>query len=171
MYGERVFNNISAGQENHQQVQQTAQPVNLPHGGRTLRDIGEKFAANQVTDTGSMTVPIATSPGCSGFGSQLSLSYDSGSGKGPFGFGWPLSLPQIIRKTNKGLPLYQDVEDSDVLLLSDSEDLVPVFKKGPNGEWELDTDGHHIVVFDYGGGYHNEDTNQLPPDQHNYGYT
>ena len=46
-----------------------------------------------VTGTGSMTVPIATSPGRSGFGPQLSLSYDSGAGNGPFGFGWSLSLP------------------------------------------------------------------------------
>ena len=43
-----------------------------------MRGIGEKFAANPVTGTGSMNVPIATSPGRSGFGPQLSLSYDSG---------------------------------------------------------------------------------------------
>jgi len=37
-----------------------------------------------------MSVPIATSPGRSGFGpAALSLSYDSGSGEtAPFGFGW-----------------------------------------------------------------------------------
>jgi hypothetical protein len=50
-----------------------------------------------------MTVPIATSPERSGFGPQLSLSYDSGAGNGPFGFGWNLSLPSITRKTDKGL--------------------------------------------------------------------
>ena len=61
-----------------------------------------------------MTVPIATSPGRSGFGPQLSLSYDSGAGNGPFGFGWSLSLPSITRKTDKGLPRYQDADESDV---------------------------------------------------------
>ena len=55
-----------------------------------------------------MSVPIATSPGRSGFGPQLSLSYDSGAGNGPFGFGWSLSLSAITRKTDKGLPKYQD---------------------------------------------------------------
>jgi hypothetical protein len=55
-------------------------------------------------------VPIATSPGRSGFGLQLALSYDSGAGNGPFGFGWSLSLPSITRKTGKGLPRYQDVD-------------------------------------------------------------
>ena len=55
--------------------------------------MGEKFAANPVTGSGSMSVPIATSPGRSGFGPQLSLNYDSGAGNGPFGFGWSLGLP------------------------------------------------------------------------------
>src|SRR5256712_980609 len=100
--------------------------ISLPKGGGAIRGIGEKFAANPVTGTGSMTVPIATSPGRSGFGPQLSLSYDSGAGNSPFGFGWSLSLPSITRKTDKGLPQYRDAVDSDVFILSGSEDLVPV---------------------------------------------
>src|SRR5205814_10457946 len=98
----------------------------LPKGGGAIRGIGEKLAANPVTGTGSLTVPIATSPGRSGFGPQLSLSYDSGAGNGPFGFGWSLSLPSISRKTDKGLPRYADAEESDVFILSGAEDLVPV---------------------------------------------
>ncbi len=90
-----------------------------------MRGIGEKFAANPVTGTGSMTVPIATSPGRSSFSPQLSLSYDSGAGNGPFGFGWHLALPAITRKTDKGLPHYNDAGESDVFILSGSEDLVP----------------------------------------------
>lgn len=78
--------------------------ITLPKGGGVIRGLGEKFAANPVTDTGSMTVPILTSPGRSGFGPQLSLSYDSGAGNGPFGLGWSLSLPALMRKTDKGLP-------------------------------------------------------------------
>lgn len=98
--------------------------------------MGEKFAANRVTGTGSMTVPIATSPGRSGFGPQLSLSYDSGAGNGPFGFGWSLSLPAITRKTDKGLPQYQDANESDVFILSGAEDLVPVLIDKGGGKWE-----------------------------------
>src|SRR5512145_635966 len=96
--------------------------ISLPKGGGAIRGIGEKFAANPVTGTGSMSVPIATSPGRSGFGPQLSLSYDSGSGNGPFGLGWSLSLPGITRKTDKGLPKYQDAQESDVYMLSGAED-------------------------------------------------
>src|SRR5947208_1153897 len=101
--------------------------ISLPKGGGAIRGIGEKFAANPVTGTGSMTVPIATSPGRSGFGPQLSLNYDSGDGNGPFGLGWSLSLPSITRKTDKGLPRYYDAEDSDVFILSGTVDLVPVY--------------------------------------------
>src|SRR5258708_27869807 len=116
--------------------------INLPKGGGAIRGIGEKFAANPVDGTGSVSVPIATSPGRGGFAAKLSLSYDSGSGNGPFGFGWSLSLPSITRKTDRGLPRYLDsrflsvakldAEESDVFILSGAEDLVPVLMK--NGE-------------------------------------
>lgn len=92
--------------------------INLPKGGGGIRGIGEKFAANPVTGTGSMSVPIAISPGRGGFGPQLSLSYDSGAGNGVFGLGWNLALPSIKRKTDKGLPQYLDEQESDVFLLA-----------------------------------------------------
>ena len=110
--------------------------ITLPKGGGAIRGIGEKFAANPVTGTGSMTVPIATSPGRSGFGPQLSLSYDSGAGNGPFGFGWSLGLPPITRKTDKGLPQYRDAEESDVFILSGAEDLVPVCSNADGTRFE-----------------------------------
>src|SRR5262245_63209473 len=100
--------------------------ISLPRGGGSIRGIGEKFAANPVTGAGSLTVPVYTSPGRSGFGPQLSLSYDSGAGNGPFGFGWRLSPPSITRRTDKGLPKYLDAEESDIFILSGAEDLVPV---------------------------------------------
>jgi hypothetical protein len=97
--------------------------------------MGEKFSANPVTGTGSLSVPIYTSPGRSGFGPQLSLSYDSGAGNGPFGMGWNLSLPSITRKTDKGLPKYRDADESDVFILSGAEDLVPVLV-GSGEQWQ-----------------------------------
>ena len=114
----------------------TAPAIELPKGGGAIRAIGEKFAANPVTGTGSMSVPIATSPGRSGFGPQLALSYNSGSGNSPFGFGWNLALAAITRKTDKGLPQYQDAVESDVFVLSGAEDLVP----------ELNLEGEKLVL-------------------------
>jgi RHS repeat-associated protein len=113
----------------------SAPKITLPKGGGAISGIGEKFAANPVTGTGSMTVPVFTSPSRSGFGPQLSLSYDSGAGNGPFGFGWSLSLPTITRRTDKGLPKYFDAEESDIFVLSGAEDLVPVLVVGPDG-WQ-----------------------------------
>jgi len=125
----------------------TAPQITLPKGGGAIRDIGEKFTTNRVTGTGSMTIPIAISPGRSGFGPQLSLSYDSGTGNGPFGMGWSLSSPAITRKTDKGLPQYRDSQESDVFILSGAEDLVPVFELNALGEWveiELERDGYLV---------------------------
>jgi len=135
----------------------SAPTIALPKGGGAIRGIGEKFAANPVTGTGSMSVPIATSPGRSGFGPQLSLSYDSGSGNGPFGFGWNLSIPSITRKTDKGLPQYLDGhsgnQDSDVFILSGAEDLVPVCQKDETDEWVRDAQGNLVIQEDEIDGY------------------
>lgn len=118
--------------------------ISLPKGGGAIRGIGEKFAANPVTGTAALTIPLATSPGRSGFGPELSLSYDSGSGNGPFGFGWNLSLPTVTRKTDKGLPRYWDGDESDVFVLSGAEDLVPVLVEVA-GHWQGETLPTRIV--------------------------
>ncbi len=107
--------------------------LSLPKGGGAVQGIGEKFAANPVAGSGHLAVPVYTSPGRAGFGPELTLTYDSGSGNGPFGFGWSLSLPAISRKTDKGLPQYQ--EESDVFLLSGAEDLVPSLIE-TGGQWQ-----------------------------------
>lgn len=126
----------SEGSGNQGTQGQAAPSISLPRGGGAIRGLGEKFGANPVTGTASISVPIATSPGRSGFGPQLSLSYDSGAGNGPFGFGWNLSLPAITRKTDRGLPTYLDhVDAPDVYMISGTEDLVPVLTNA-QGKWE-----------------------------------
>ncbi|KAF2012901.1 RHS repeat-associated core domain protein [Aaosphaeria arxii CBS 175.79] len=102
--------------------------VSLPKGGGAIRSMGEKFSTNPVTGTASFSIPLPASSGRSGFGPSLSLSYDSGNGNGIFGLGWSLSLPSITRSTKKQLPRYKDDEESDIFLLSGSEDLVPVLR-------------------------------------------
>src|SRR5215207_679289 len=122
-----------------------AATITLPKGGGAIRALGEKLAANPVTGTGSVTIPIALSPGRSGFAPQLALSYDSSAGNGPFGMGWTLSLPAITRKTEKGLPQYRDTDESDTFILSRAEDLVPVLDS--DGDWQVvqaERAGHEI---------------------------
>ena len=109
--------------------------LSLPKGGGAIRDIGEKFGANPATGTGSLTVPIPTSPGRGAFGPSLALGYDSGAGNGPFGLGWSLSLPAITRRTDQGLPVYADEVESDVFQLTGFEDLVPVVRPDGTRDW------------------------------------
>ncbi|MEQ1503073.1 MAG: SpvB/TcaC N-terminal domain-containing protein [Myxococcota bacterium] len=101
-----------------------APQVSLPKGGGAIGGMGEKVTANPVTGSASLSIPLPLTPGRGGFTPSLSLSYDSGTGNGPFGLGWKLSLPSIRRKTDRGLPQYRD--DIDVFVLSDAEDLVPI---------------------------------------------
>lgn len=127
-----------------------APSISIPKGGGAIAGIGEKFQANPVTGTGSMSVPIALSPGRSGFTPQLSLAYDSGSGNGTFGMGWNMAVPAITRKTQKGLPQYQDEEESDIFILSGAEDLVPLLEKEESTEnWlpKLKTQGDYTIKY------------------------
>ena len=100
--------------------------LSLPKGGGAIKGIGETFQPNLFSGTGNHSIPLAMSPGRNGFGPKLSLEYSSGNGNGIFGLGWQLGIPRITRKTEKGLPRY---EESDVFVLSGAEDLVPCLKK------------------------------------------
>src|SRR5262249_31312291 len=109
--------------------------LNVPKGGGAIRGIGEKFAANPVNGTASLSVPIAVSPGRSSFGPELTLSYDSGaSSHGCFGVGSQVGCPAITRQTDRWIPRYRDEEESDVFILSGAEDLVPVLEF-VDGQW------------------------------------
>src|SRR5262249_40199925 len=46
-----------------------------------------------------------------------------------------LSVPMITRKTDKGLPRYYDVEESDEYIFSGAEDLVP--NRKPTGDLDV----------------------------------
>jgi hypothetical protein len=67
--------------------------VSLPKGGGAIKGIGEKFGSNPVTGTGPLSIPLPLSPGRAGFTPALALSYDSGAGNGPYGFGWSVGYP------------------------------------------------------------------------------
>ena len=112
--------------------------ITLPKGGGAIHGMGEKFSANPATGAAALSIRIFATPNRADFYPKLSLSYDSASGNGHFGFGWGLSVPAITRKTDKGLPKYRDDQNSDVFILSGVEDLVPAFKL-IGGNWTEDT--------------------------------
>lgn len=72
---------------------------------------------------------IAVSPWRSGFETQLRPISSRGNGNGPFGLGWGLSVPGIIRNRSKGIPRDCDgdkeVNAWDTVVLSGAENLVP----------------------------------------------
>ncbi|GAA4469208.1 SpvB/TcaC N-terminal domain-containing protein [Phytohabitans houttuyneae] len=107
----------------------------VPKGGGAIRTMGETFTANPATGTGTMRFALPLSPGRAGFGPRLALSYDSGSGNGPFGLGWSLDLPAISRRTDRRIPRYDDAQESDTFVLSGSEDLVPLLQRDAAGKW------------------------------------
>ena len=114
---------------------QDSPTLQLPKGGGAIRGIGEKFSVNALTGTGSMMIPVFTSTGRSDFSPKLSMTYDSGSGNGPYGIGWSLSTPSVTRKTDKGLPRYDDGAESDTFIFSGAEDLVAVLTI-QGGRWK-----------------------------------
>ncbi|GAP91519.1 hypothetical protein SAMD00023353_3101290 [Rosellinia necatrix] len=103
-------------------------PLAHAHRNQTNPTVSSKESASVNAATGSLSVsvPVYTSPGRSGFGPSLSLTYDSSRENGTFGLGWGLNIESITRKTSKKLPQYQNNEvNADIFLLSDVEDLVP----------------------------------------------
>jgi RHS repeat-associated protein len=98
--------------------------VTLPKSGGAIRGLGEKFSVTSPTGAANLSVPLPLA--AARMTPLLALTYDSGAGNGTFGFGWSLGTPAIRRKTDKGLPRYDDVGESDVYILSGAEDLVPI---------------------------------------------
>lgn len=113
--------------------------MSLPRGGGALQAIGEKFSPDLFTGTGNFTIPLAVPSGRNGFQPELNLIYSAGTGNGPFGLGWALSVPGVSRKTSKGIPVYDD--NKDVFILSGAEDLVPTEVADPRTGYRPRTEG------------------------------
>lgn len=95
-----------------------------PSGGGAQSGLGEKFSPDLFTGTGNFSVPISVPPARNGVQPELTLGYSTGNGNGTFGMGWALGVSGITRKTNKGIPIYDDRKD--IFVLSGAEDLVPI---------------------------------------------
>ncbi|WP_405820218.1 FG-GAP-like repeat-containing protein [Streptomyces sp. NBC_01390] len=110
--------------------------ISLPQGGGAVSGLGEKFTPDLFTGTGNMSVPLEMPAGRPGATPTLSLAYSTGTGNGPFGLGWQLSLPGVSRKTSHGVPRYVDAPGegdgpADVFVLAGAEDLVPIAGSHP----------------------------------------
>lgn len=100
--------------------------ISLPQGGGAQSGLGETFSPDLFSGTGNFSIPIAVPKGRNGLQPQLTLGYSTGNGNSEYGKGWSLGLPGVTRKTNKGIPVYDD--DQDVFILSGTEDLIEIEK-------------------------------------------
>ena len=105
--------------------------ISLPKGGGALAGLGEAFTADPFTGGGRLSIPIMLPPGRGALRPELNLAYSTGTGNGPFGLGWQLTVPSVSRKTANGIPRYRDGSDpnadgADTFLLPAVDDLVPL---------------------------------------------
>src|SRR5215207_418832 len=114
--------------------------ASLPSGGGGISPLGERFQPDLVKGSGSYAVPINLPKGPNELRPSLSLTYSTGSGNGPFGQGWRLTSMRVERRTDRGIPSYND--DNDTFVIGDAEVLIPV---GGN-RYRPKTDSHHWFI-------------------------
>jgi RHS repeat-associated protein len=117
----------------------SSQVISLPTGGGALKGLGEKFSPDLHTGTGNYAIALSLPPGRNGFQPQLSLNYSTGQGNSAFGLGWNISIPEVSRKTSKGVPQYEDTKDTFVL--SGAEDLVAIAQSPTVTQYRPRTEG------------------------------
>ncbi|WP_277759038.1 SpvB/TcaC N-terminal domain-containing protein [Pseudomonas sp. A34-9] len=114
----------------------------------SIATIGKSWGAVGPTGAASFELPIPLSAG-RGWDPQLSLTYSSQAGNGPFGVGWGLGLSQISRRTNKGVPRYTG---HDEIIGADGEVWMPeleddgTLKSRLESAYDGDDVGPHAVV-------------------------
>jgi RHS repeat-associated protein len=83
--------------------------------------VDQTFEVNPSNGTLSLNLPVHVTKSRNDFQPALKLAYNSGTGNGPFGIGWNISVDSITRKTTNRIPKY---DESDIFLFSGMEDLV-----------------------------------------------
>lgn len=116
----------------------------------SITTIGKSWGAVGATGAASFELPLPLSAG-RGWDPQLSLTYSSQAGNGPFGVGWNLGIGQISRRTQKGVPRYSDLDeiigdDGEVWHPELNSDGTP--KSRPEDSYNaISVGAHHVVRF------------------------
>jgi len=85
-------------------------PPTLPKGGGAIQSIGKGWGAVGPTGAASFDIPLPLSPG-RGFAPSLSMGYSSAAGNGSCGMGWGLTRLAVARRSNKGVPAYDENDE------------------------------------------------------------
>lgn len=131
----------------------SAQAPSLPNVAGSVGGLGETFSPDLATGTATLSVPLDLPNGPNDIGPKLALRYDGSGPNGPFGLGFALPLPRLVRSTAQSYPAY---DDTDVLVL---EGAGPVLSLGggayrpqvDDGSWRLAASGQGFVATDRGG--------------------
>jgi len=110
------------------------QVISLPSGPGSLEGLGETFEPDLSSGTSSFPVHFTAAPG-RGFQPELTLSYNGGNANGPWGMGWKINIPAIQRRTEAGLPSYDDGKDQ--FIYSNGEKLVSL----TDGTYRFENEG------------------------------
>src|SRR5664280_498642 len=126
-----------------------SQAPSLPTGGGT-GGLGETFSPDLSTGSGTLAVPIDLPHGPNDSSPKLALSYDSGTSNGPFGLGWSIATPRLLRSTMVGRPRY---DNTDALVLEGSGPLVRdsagvLRPQVDTGDWTIAAAGNGFVATD-----------------------
>ena len=84
------------------------QAVALPSGAGTPLGMGESFSAQVTTGLATYSVPIGLPKARGSVQPNLMLSYNSSAGPGIAGIGWNIGASAITRKTDHGMPGFDD---------------------------------------------------------------
>ncbi len=101
--------------------------ISLPKGPGSIEGLGRNFSASLSSGTSSYGIDLQVPPAAAGFEPKLSLDYDSGGGTSDVGIGWDVGgLPEIRRRTENGLPLFDAADAFEVKGLGPTCDLLEV---------------------------------------------
>ncbi|HVG95943.1 MAG TPA: SpvB/TcaC N-terminal domain-containing protein, partial [Chloroflexota bacterium] len=87
----------------------------LPGGAGEVRPAGQTFDVRPHSGTGGYAIPLETKPGHAGLTPALALVYSTHAGDGIAGVGWALSVGAVERRTDRGLPRFDDHTDTFTL--------------------------------------------------------
>ena len=130
-----------------------AQAPSLPTAAGAVGGLGETFSPDLSTGTATLSVPLDLPNGPNDIGPKLSLRYDGSVPNGPFGLGFALPLPRLVRSTAQGYPAY---DAQDVLVLEGAGPVLPLGggayrPQVDDGSWRLAAAGDGFVATDRAG--------------------
>ena len=102
--------------------------VSLPKGPGSIEGLATAdLAPSMANGSSSYEIAIGVPPGSADFGPKLSLAYDSGGGLTEIGIGWRIrGAPKVRRRTENGLPRFDETDTFELVGLGVPCDLVEV---------------------------------------------